>query len=118
MGFFDVDDYMLKKMSIMGGMPPTLCEARGGYGGSWGLDGTIIFHGLPAAGHPASPPLHPSRTLRRVSEAGGTPEELTQARHPQILPGGKAVLFNRKNAEGGWIMGVLSLETRENKIFP
>ena len=101
-GFFDRVENTLKKVSLMGGTPQTLCEARTPRGGSWGQDGTIIFGRRPG--------------LWRVSDAGGTPEELTQARYPQILPGGEAVAFTRYG-EGIWSIGVLSLETGEEKIL-
>jgi serine/threonine-protein kinase len=81
----------LKKISVQGGAPVTLCDApyeEGDAGGSWGEDGTII-----AA-------LNQTSVLSRVPAAGGTPQPLTirgkgQAtrRWPQILPGSQAVLF-------------------------
>ena len=59
-------------------------------GGAWSEDGTIVFT--------PGPPLGVG--LMRVSSAGGTPEPLTSLaegevtqRWPQVLPGGKAVLF-------------------------
>src|SRR2546426_456486 len=83
-------DRMLKKISVQGGAPVTLCDAPEDRGGSWSEDGTIVFA--------------PDRrvALSKVSSAGRTPEPLTtldkQAgevthRWPQVLPGGKAVLF-------------------------
>ena len=87
-GFFA--DGKLKKISVQGGAAVTLCDAPGDRGGSWGEDGTIVFE-----------PNNVS-ALYKVSAAGGTPQPLTtldkQAgevthRWPQILPGGKAVLF-------------------------
>jgi serine/threonine-protein kinase len=85
-GFFA--DGKLKKISVQGGAAVTLCDAASDRGGSWGEDGTIVLNVPPA--------------LSEVSSAGGTPQPLTtldkQAgetaqRWPQILPGGKAVLF-------------------------
>jgi Tol biopolymer transport system component len=87
-GFFA--DSKLKKISVQGGVAVTLCDAVTDRGGSWGEDGTIVF--TPDVGAP----------LTKVSSSGGTPEPLTtldkQAgettqRWPQVLPGGKAVLF-------------------------
>ena len=87
-GFFA--DGKLKKISVQGGAAVTLCDALDARGGSWGEDGTIVF-----AKDNAS-------ALSKVSSAGGTPQPLTtldkQAgeitqRWPQVLPGGKAVLF-------------------------
>ncbi len=103
--FFSHDERALKKVSLMGGTPQTLCEVRIGRGGSWGQDGTIVFGQRPG--------------IWRVSDAGGTPEELSGVRlgfRPQILPGGKAVVFARYG-EGASSIGVLSLETGEEKVL-
>jgi len=87
-GFFT--DGKLKTMAITGGAPAVICEAIGGICGSWGIDDTIAF--MPGWG----------RGLLSVSAAGGTPRTLTtpnaanrEINHvwPQILPGGKAILF-------------------------
>jgi len=80
----------LKKTRIDGGEPIPLCEAPSGRGGSWGENGNII-----AA-------LEQQGGLWNVPPEGGKPVPLTQLnlesgevshRWPQILPGGKAVLF-------------------------
>jgi len=87
-GFFA--DGKLEKISVQGGATVTLCDAPNERGGSWGEDGTIVF----------TPDLRVP--LANVSSAGGMPQPLTtldkQAgeitqRWPQMLPGGKAVLF-------------------------
>jgi len=80
----------LKKISVEGGATIDLCNTGFPEGGSWGDDGNII-----AA-------LGDLSALSRVPSGGGTPQllntldeqagEITQ-RWPQILPGGKAVLF-------------------------
>ena len=80
----------LKKVSLTGGSPITLCEAPGpGNEGSWGSDDTIVFSG--------------GTGINRVSAAGGEPEILATANpdkgeafysDPHILPGGKTVLFS------------------------
>jgi len=78
----------LKKIAVTGGAALTLCDAPTGRGGTWGDDGAIVFA-----------PNVTQTALMRVSSSGGTPASLTtagevlQARWPQILPGGKAVLF-------------------------
>jgi Tol biopolymer transport system component len=81
----------LRKVSVLGGTPVTLCEAPAGFGGTWAPDNSIIFTPTMGSG------------LMRVSAAGGTPEPFTKLdsskgershRLPQVLPGGKAVLFN------------------------
>jgi serine/threonine-protein kinase len=80
----------LKKISVEGGSAIALCDAAGGngLGGSWGEDGNII-----AA-------LENTIPLSRVPSAGGVPTHVSELgqgevthRWPQILPGGKAVLF-------------------------
>ena len=80
----------LKKISVTGGAAVTLCDAPRGRGGSWGEDSTIALSSNDAG-----------VSLLRVSAAGGKPEPLTALdqgeqtqRWPQVLPGGKAVLFS------------------------
>jgi serine/threonine protein kinase len=95
LGFFA--EGKLKKISVQGGAAVTLCDAPTGHGGNWAEDGSIVFAGTMRS------------ALSKVSSAGGTAEPLTtlnqQAgevtqRWPQVLPGGKAVLFT-SNAHGG-----------------
>jgi serine/threonine-protein kinase len=87
-GFFTNDK--LKKVSIRGGAPITLCDISANMGASWGDDGHIVFSS--------------GKGLRRVSAAGGPVEELMDesfmeshgllaAASPVILPGEKSVLF-------------------------
>ena len=90
-------DGKLKKISVTGGAAVTLCDAPNGRGGAWGEDGTIVF----------SPDASPGVSLLRVSSAGGKPEPLTSLaegevtqRWPQVLPGGKAVLFTSNSHTG------------------
>lgn len=80
----------LKKVPVAGGATTVLCNAPTGLGGSWGEDG-VIAAALNVVGG-----------LSRIAPNGGTPSPLTQLdgtrgevthRWPQILPGGKAVLF-------------------------
>jgi len=84
-GFFTPGE--LKKVSIQGGPAIQLCKITG-YGGSWGDDGNIIV----------TPALGP---LLGVSSSGGVSTEVTELlpgevahRWPQVLPGGKALLFS------------------------
>ena len=94
-GFFA--DGKLKKISVQGVAAVRVCDAVSGHGGSWSEDGTIVF----------TPDVRGA--LFKVSSAGGTAQPLTaldqQAgevtqRWPQVLPGGKAVLFT-SNTHGG-----------------
>jgi serine/threonine-protein kinase len=79
----------LKKIPVTGGASVTLCDAPAGRGGTWSDDGTILF----------SPGVSLATRLLRVSSSGGTPapvapeSDTPQARWPQILPGGHAVLL-------------------------
>jgi Tol biopolymer transport system component/predicted Ser/Thr protein kinase len=98
LGFFA--EGKLKKISVQGGLAVTLCDAPTDRGGSWGEDGTIVF--TPDVQVP----------LAKVSSAGGSPQPLTtlQAgetthRWPQILPGGKAVLFTSGTIASGLTLG-------------
>ena len=109
-GFFA--DNELKKVSVNGGAPLTLCDAPAPRGGSWETDDTIAF-GTASTG------------LVRVSAAGGTSQELTTLEEgedfhglPHFLPGGKAVLFT--NVIGSDIAGaieVLVMETGERRVL-
>jgi len=94
-GFFA--EGKLKKISVQGGAAVTLCDAPFDMGGSWGDDGTIVFTPNIAA-------------LSKISSAGGTPQTLTTLdkqvgevthRWPQVLPGGKAVLFTSSTGVAG-----------------
>jgi Tol biopolymer transport system component len=78
----------LEKISVEGGAAITLCDAVAGRGGSWGDDGNII-----AA-------IDTTTGLSRIPSAGGQPTSVTELqsgegnhRWPQVLPGGKAVVF-------------------------
>jgi len=80
----------LKKIPVGGGPAITLCDSPTNQGGDWGPDGRIYFTPQEISG------------IWRVSADGGTPEPVTtldrqegETAHiwPQILPGGKAVLF-------------------------
>jgi Tol biopolymer transport system component len=81
----------LRKVSVNGGAPLTLCDsASAAQGASWGDDGNIVFVGG-------------SRRLMRVSSAGGVPALLTQLpdgprtpRGPQVLPGSDVVLYTAR----------------------
>lgn len=107
----------LRKVPIQGGVSQTICKLPGTVnGGTWGEDGTIIVGTLGAG-------------LFSVSAAGGEPQALTtldsekgeQAHSwPDLLPGGKAVLFTIIAGER-WEnvqIAALDLETgRHNILF-
>ena len=86
----------LKRVPLSGGSPTTVCQARMLGGGSWGPDGSIIFNDVIGAG------------LVRVPASGGSPQALTTLARgenihswPDILPGGKAVVFTVSRGSGG-----------------
>jgi serine/threonine-protein kinase len=102
----------LKKVSVAGGVPVVLCDVPDGRGGSWGTDDTIILNPTLATG------------LFKVSASGGTLQELTPAksgiaRWPEILPGGKAVIFSGGSGRGPGDrdIAVQSLETGERRVL-
>jgi len=102
----------LQKISVEGGSTITLCDASSGRGGSWGEDGNII-----AA-------LNFTGGLPRIPSAGGPPTIVTDLqngevthRWPQILPGGKAVLFTASTTATAFdtanIEALMPVETAE-----
>jgi serine/threonine-protein kinase len=105
----------LKKVSIAGGSPVTLCDARTVRGASWGRDDTIFFS------------TDESSKLLRVSASGGKPEAVRTLdlgkegqgpRWPKILPGGKAVLYTAWSGSlDNASIEVQSLETGERRIL-
>jgi eukaryotic-like serine/threonine-protein kinase len=90
----------IQKVAITGGPPIRLATLDGSFrGGTWTPDDTIIFS-----------TNNPATGLQRVSAAGGIPEVLTRPDHaqgegdhhsPEILPGGRAVLFTITPQTGG-----------------
>jgi serine/threonine-protein kinase len=88
----------LEKISVEGASPVPLCDITGyGRGGSWGEDGNIIAS------------LSDTTGLSMIPSAGGAPTQVTELtqgevtqRWPQILPGGKAVIFTSHTAITGF----------------
>jgi serine/threonine-protein kinase len=99
----------LQKVSVSGGLPVKICDTSLLFpSASWGPDDTIIFS-------------HLTFGLYKVSASGGTPEPLTipnaakgEFRHhtPQILPGGRDVLFTI-DSNNGPLTAILSLASNE-----
>jgi len=78
----------LKKISIGGGPPQTICDAPTGADGSWSEEGVILYDGQGAD------------PITRVSATGGIPApfispdaEAAQVGWPQFLPGGQRFLY-------------------------
>jgi serine/threonine-protein kinase len=104
----------LQKISVEGGSAITLCDATFGVGGSWGEDGNIIAALTTTSG------------LSRIPSAGGPPMPVTDLqngerthRWPQILSGGKAVLFTASatTAFDGANIEVMSLADHRRKTL-
>ena len=102
----------LKKVSLRGEAPVALCDAQNPYGASWGANDRIVFD---------------QEGIWQISAAGGRKEVLISPdstkgelhRFPQMLPGGKAVLFtlNLGTAWSDAKIVVQSLETGERKVL-
>jgi len=96
-------DGKLKKVSPLGGVPVSICEAPIPKGGTWGPDDRIAFS------------RHDGLEICTVSAGGGNPKSLLQRTRggilewPQLLADGKWLLF----AEGGVGVRLLSLESGE-----
>ena len=115
-GYADHHQRKLKKVSVKGGQPIVLCESVQFRGGSWGADDTIIFA-----------PDGDSSGLWRISTSGEGLEQLTvpdpnqsEISHcwPQILPGGKAVLFtNVRVGPGEYQIEVYWPETGKRHVL-
>ena len=103
----------LKRVSVSGGAPVTLCDAENPRGASWGADDTILFGQADG--------------IWRVLGTGGTPERIievgegSQAQSPQLLPGGAWVLFTlRPGGASDWNQAQIvaeSLETAERRVL-
>ena len=106
----------LKKVPFTGGTPITLCEVAFARGASWTEDGAIVFTPNPGAG------------LFRIPAAGGEPAPLTELeeedgdtthRWPQVLPGGRAILFTSSKSTSDFSeasIEVLELESGARKV--
>jgi serine/threonine-protein kinase len=97
-------DRQLRKVPMNGGPSMIVSDQAGMRGGAWGEDGTIVFTYGGAAGSAV-----PAVGLYRVSASGGRPEPVTKPagaelthRWPQILSGGRVVLFTASDALGSY----------------
>ena len=114
-GFYSPADSALKKVPITGGAAITICKSSAPFGVSWAAD-HIIF-------------AENGKGIMRVSADGGEPETLVSinreegtAYGPQMIDGGKAILFTLADATGGldrWDraqMIVHSLASKERRV--
>ena len=112
-------DGQIKKVLIAGGAPAVLCTAENPWGASWTSDNTILYgQSEEGAGKGAA-------GIWRVSSDGGTPEHLVKldgdqvAQGPQLLPGGRALLFTlaRRFDWGTAQIVVHSLDTGTRRVI-
>jgi serine/threonine-protein kinase len=102
-------DGHLRKLALAGGSVVEIAPADVGPGMTWGADEQIYFSSLGGNGG-----------IWRVPAAGGTPEPVTEvsdsaAEHlhawPQLLPGGKQLLFTVLGPSGGALDSRIVVET-------
>ncbi len=90
----------LKKVALVGGPPLTVAAVDSLRGANWGSDGRIVFG-----------TQSPGGRLMQAGASGGDATELfkidgsRQSWYPQVLPGGKAVLFTLSETSSGCCTG-------------
>ncbi len=105
----------VKKMAVTGGAPVTLLDGIDARGAAWGDDGSIIANLGRVGG------------LFRIPDTGGAPvalqpvsERSASLRWPQILPGGKTVLYTASTTSTTYYedasIEVLTLATGKAKV--
>ncbi len=101
LGYWSQADSKLKKISIRGGAPVTLCDVNSIHGAIWYADNTIVYADV-------------TKGVMRVSANAGVPEILERgtSTYPQFLPDGKSLLF----ADVSRII-VRGLESGERKVL-
>ena len=109
-------DGKLKKVSTTGGVVVTLADVASGRGGAWGPDDAIVFEGA-------------GRALFQISSNGGParaiwtpdPKRGDVLRHPEILPGGKALLVTSNQAGAvsadDASIEVMTIDTGERRVL-
>ena len=114
----------LKKVSVFGGVPVTLAQMDAFFGASWAPDDTIYFAGTTSSRESNCP-------LLKVSANGGEAKIVAQPTDssglvrycfPDILPGGKALLFTRlrldnRNPDEGIIEALDLVTGKSHKIL-
>jgi Tol biopolymer transport system component len=103
---------LLKKVSVAGGVPLTICEAPPVWSATWGENDNILFATTLA-----------SSGLWRVSANGGEAVQITtpksdesQHGYPQLIPGGTQAIFSvlQKNA---WRLALLTLKSGDWQLL-
>jgi Tol biopolymer transport system component len=117
--FYTTSDQTFKKIGVTGGAAVTLCAADAPFGVHWGDDGIVFGQSGTGGG---------TKGILRVFEKGGKPDVLVTPKDgesiygPQLLPGGKAMLYSvvRGNAIDAWDKAqivVETLKTHERKLI-
>ena len=106
----------LQKVSLEGGQPVTLCEARTSHGGAWGPDNTILFTDAEGG------------RLMRISASGGEPKTVLSESgleatnwgfsNPEFLPDGDTALVTLWQSPNpdNYQIAALSLKTGKLSI--
>jgi serine/threonine-protein kinase len=100
----------IRKVPVAGGPPVIISDVMTGaglFGASWGEDGTILFSESPAG-------------ITKVPASGGKPVTVTTAKGeqhllPQLLPGGKAMLFTIQSRYD-WDRAQVVLQSLETQV--
>jgi len=109
----------LKTVDLASGDVATLCDARWAWAGTWAADESLLFVPGSAAG------------IWRVSARGGEPRVVVAPdfaqgersyRFPEVLPGGRAVLYTLIRTRGGSAspdtsIAVLELSTGKRRVL-
>src|SRR5215831_18973671 len=101
----------LQKVAVEGGAPIVLCDAPSEGGGSWSDDESIVAYVGAEGG------------LSRIPATGGVPQPLMDpnsnpsGKWPQVLPGGKSVLFTFSNGSAQGSLRILTLNDGKVKTI-
>ncbi len=109
LGFYA--DGALKKVSLSGGVPLSVCATSPVWSASWNNDRIVFATTMTPTG------------LWRVSADGGEPAQIThpepedaQHGYPQILPGGRQVLFSVRRGNA-WHLAMLNLDDSKWRLL-
>jgi serine/threonine protein kinase len=107
-GYWSIDDKQLKKVSVAGGTPITLCKDPNTAYYNWGNDGNIYFAG--------------GNGIMKVSENGGVPVNVIAANNserffsPQLLPDGKSIIYTI-GGEDEYKIALQSINANDRRIL-
>jgi serine/threonine-protein kinase len=118
----------LQKIRVDGGVPILLCAARAGAGATWTADNTIVFGGGPGGGLARVSASAGSRTIGAPADtfrSAGSPVVIATPAEgsrdirfgwPDVLPGGRGVLFTSITLAGSDV-GVIDLRTGRRTLI-